>query len=146
MPAAVESDRAQLAGRLRLAVTRLNRRLRQEAGTGLSATAESYLATIARRGPISMGELAAHEGVKPPSVCATLNGLEAQGLVSREGDPSDRRVSRVVATPGGRQALERSRGRKTAYLAARMATLGEAELAVLGDATAILERLIEEAR
>ncbi|HXM55332.1 MAG TPA: MarR family transcriptional regulator [Candidatus Dormibacteraeota bacterium] len=138
-------DRAQLAGRLRLAVTRLNRRLRQQGESGLSATAFSALATISRLGPIALGELAAVEGVKPPSITNTVAGLEAQGMVVREADASDRRVTRVSVTPRGRLRLLRSRTRKTAYLAARLEALDEGELRVLAAAAGILERVLEHA-
>jgi DNA-binding MarR family transcriptional regulator len=136
-------DRAQLAGRLRLAVTRLNRRLRQQGESGLSATAFSALATIARLGPIPLGELAAVEGVKPPSITSTVAGLEAQGLVTREPDASDRRVTRVSVTPRGRLRLLRSRTRKTAYLAARLQALDQRQLQVLAEAAGILEQVLE---
>lgn len=139
-------DRAALAGRLRISVTRLNRRLRQEAGSGLTASAQSTLATIARHGSLSLGELAALEGVKPPSITTMVAGLEAQGLVAREADAGDRRVSRVAVTARGQQRLQRTRSRKTAYLAGRLTRLGERELAVLDEAAGILERLLEDGR
>jgi len=140
------TDRARLAGRLRLAVTRLHRQLRQQAGSGLTVSGESALATIARHGPVSLGDLAAHEGVKPPSVTTMVAALEAQGLVTRSVDAADRRVSLVAVTPRGRLRLQRSRNRKTAYLAARLARLDERELEVLTDAAGILERLLQEER
>ena len=124
----------------------MNRRLRQEAGSGLSASSESALATIARHGPISLGELAAHEGVKPPSVTTMVAALEAQGLVTRSADASDRRVSLVAATARGRLRLQRSRNRKTAYLASRLGGIDDRGLVVLSEAAGILERLLEEAR
>jgi DNA-binding MarR family transcriptional regulator len=139
-------DRAQLAGRLRLVVTRLNRRLRQQGETGLGASTYSALATISRRGPLSLGELASLEGVKPPSITTTVASLEGQGLVTREADPSDRRVTRVTVTPRGRLRLLRSRTRKTAYLAARLEALDERQLQVLEEAASILERALEEDR
>jgi DNA-binding MarR family transcriptional regulator len=139
-------DRAQLAGRLRLVVTRLNRRLRQQGETGLGASTFSALATISRRGPLSLGELAALEGVKPPSITTTVAALEAQGLVTRVADPADRRVARVTVTPRGRLRLLRSRTRKTAYLAARLEALDERQLQVLEEAATILEQTVEEER
>src|ERR1700737_4445557 len=99
-----------LAPRLRLAVTRLNRRLRAEADSGLTASGMAALATIGRRGPLALGELAAVEGVKPPTMTATVAALEAEGLIARTGDEKDRRVSRVALTPRGRQRVERARG------------------------------------
>jgi DNA-binding MarR family transcriptional regulator len=139
-------DRAQLAGRLRLVVTRLNRRLRQQGETGLGASTYSALATISRKGPLSLGELATLEGVKPPSITTTVASLEGQGLVTRVADPADRRVTRVTVTPRGRLRLLRSRTRKTAYLAARLEALDERQLQVLEEAASILERALEEDR
>lgn len=140
------AERARLAGRLRLVVTRLNRRLRQEGETGVGASAFSALATVTHRGPLSLGELAGLERVKPPSITATVASLETQGLVARVADQSDRRVTRVTATPKGRLAIMRSRTRKTAYLAARLDSLDEQQLAVLEEAAGILERVLEEGR
>ena len=139
-------DRAQLAGRLRLVVTRLNRRLRQQGEVGMGASSFSALATVSRRGSVSLGELAALEGVKPPSITTTVAALESKGLVSRVADPTDRRVTRVTITPRGRLRLLRSRTRKTAYLAARLEALDERQLRVLEEAATILERAIEEDR
>jgi DNA-binding MarR family transcriptional regulator len=139
---AVPASRALLAERLRLVVTRLGRRLRQQAESGLSPSAMSALSTVARRGPLSLGELAAHEGVRPPSITATVAGLEAQGLVARAADPADRRVSRVTPTARGRARLQRARGRKAAYLAGRLAELSEDDLRTLERAAGILERLL----
>ena len=140
------ASRDRLAGRLHLAVTRLSRRMRQEAGSGLSPSAMSALAAIDRHGAPSLGELAASEGIRPPSITATVAALEAQGLVVRELDPSDRRISRVRTTVRGRAQLQRSRTRKTAYLAARLSGLEEDELRVLDRAAGILERLLDEGR
>ncbi len=140
------TDHMQVAARLRLAVTRLGRRLRQQAESGLTASTQSALATIARHGPLSLGELAAHEGVRPPSISTTVASLESQGMVARDLDATDRRVSRVWVTPRGRLRLQRDRSRKTAYLAARLARLDQHDLRLLDEAAAVMERLLEEDR
>ncbi|HEY4866184.1 MAG TPA: MarR family transcriptional regulator [Candidatus Dormibacteraeota bacterium] len=137
-------ERELLAARLRLAVTRLNRRLRAEADSGLTASGISALATIGRRGPLPLGELAAAEGVKPPTMTATVAALEAEGLVARSADGRDRRVSRVSLTARGRQRLDRARTRKTAYLAARLERLDEVQLEQLDRAVALFELVLEE--
>jgi DNA-binding MarR family transcriptional regulator len=137
-------ERELLAARLRLAVTRLNRRLRAEADSGLTASGISALATIGRRGPMPLGELAAAEGVKPPTITATVAALEAEGLVARSADGRDRRVSRVSLTARGRQRLDRARTRKTAYLAARLERLDEVQLEQLDRTVALLELVLEE--
>jgi DNA-binding MarR family transcriptional regulator len=70
--------------------------------------------------------------------------LEEGGLVVREVDPDDRRLVRVRITSDGRRLLERSRSRKTAYLARRLRGLSEGERSTLGRAAEILERMVED--
>lgn len=134
-----------LAERLRLAVTRLARRLRQQSEPGASPTQLAVLATVARTGPITLGDLAAAERVQPPTITAAVARLETHGLVRREPDETDRRVVRVRVTTAGRRLLARNRSRKTAYLEQRLRSLGPDERATLDAATAILDRLLEEA-
>jgi DNA-binding MarR family transcriptional regulator len=136
-------ERLQVAARLRLAVTRLNRRLRAEGDIGLSPSATAALSSIGRHGPLSLGELAAMEGLKPPTITATVAALEADGLVAREPDVRDRRVTRVTLTPRGRQRLERSKRRKTAYLASRLERLDDQQLEELDRSLALIELLLE---
>jgi DNA-binding MarR family transcriptional regulator len=136
-------ERLQVAARLRLAVTRLNRRLRAEGDIGLSPSATAALSSIGRHGPLSLGELASTEGVKPPTITATVAALEAEGLVARELDVRDRRITRVTLTPRGRQRLERSKRRKTAYLASRLERLDEHQLEELDRSLALIELLLE---
>src|SRR6202034_4845459 len=74
----------ELAGRLRVAVTRLNRKLRQQALAGLSPAQASALATVNRLGSPTLGELAAAEQVQPPTATRLVTSLESAGLVVRE--------------------------------------------------------------
>jgi DNA-binding MarR family transcriptional regulator len=141
--AAIEVDR-ELIERLRLAIGRLARRLRQQAEGEITASQFSALASVNRLGPLTLGRLASVERLRPPTVTRIAAALEEAGLVLRRLDPDDRRVARVEVTPAGRDLLQRARTRKDAYLAARLATLPPEQLAVLRDATAVLERLLEE--
>jgi DNA-binding MarR family transcriptional regulator len=134
---------SELAARLRLVVTRLSRQLRQRAEIGISPTQMSALAAIERHGSMTLGELAAHERVQPPSITAVVSRLEDQGLVERRPDPGDRRVARVEVTRDGHKLVARSRSRKDAELDRRLGALTDDERATLADATAILERLVE---
>jgi DNA-binding MarR family transcriptional regulator len=133
-----------LPARLRLAITRLARRLRQQGETTASPTQLAVLATVERDGPITLGTLAAVERVQPPTITAAVGRLEQRGLVQRLTDADDRRVARVEITPEGRRLLEQSRSRKTAYLERRLATLAADEQGTLERAAGILERLLEE--
>ncbi len=139
------NTRVNLATRLRLAVTRLARRLRQQTESPISPTQQSALATIEHRGPLTLGELAAVEQVQPPTITAAVGRLQEQGLVTRTGDTVDRRVARVEITPAGSRLLEQSRSRKNAYLERRLRGLSASDSATLEAAADILERLLEDA-
>ena len=135
-----------LAVRLRLAITRTSRRLRQEAGQGLSPSLTSALASIDTHGPLTPSELAKRERVQRPTATRLVARLEALGVVQRAADPEDRRCSLLSVTPEGHALMEELRQRKTAYLAARLESLDPADRAALDRAAAILERLLEDDR
>src|SRR5918997_4228192 len=98
-----------LAVRLRLAITRTSRRLRQEAGTGLSPTLTAALATVDRHGPMTPSELALRERVQRPTATRLVARLEELGVVQRAGDPEDRRSSLLSVTPAGHALMEELR-------------------------------------
>ncbi len=135
------------AARLRLAIVRTARRLRQEAvGAGaseLTPTAASALATVERHGPLTPSELAEIERVKRPTATRTLRALTEAGLVDRAPDPDDGRSALVSISPAGRERLRRLRGRKNAYLARRMRDLPDEDVETLERAAAVLERILE---
>ena len=133
-----------LPSRLRMVVTRLARRLRQQGESAASPTQLAALATIERDGPLTLGALAATERVRPPTITAAVGRLEEQGLVHRRTDLRDRRVARVEITPPGRRLLAQSRSRKTAYLERQLDTLTADERDTLERAAAILERVLEK--
>jgi len=141
----VQTD-TQLASRLRLAVMRLARILRQKAQDQITPSQLSALVSVERDGPVTLGELAALESVQPPTMTRIVVALEEQGLVLREADPADRRIARVHVTTAGRKLLERNRSRKTAYLASRMRGLSPEEREVLERAAGLLERMTADER
>ena len=140
----VRADVEAIASRLNSVAIHLLRRLRREdAALGVSAARLSALSVVVFGGPLTLGELATAEGVTPPTMTRLVAALEAEGLVKRVPDAADRRVSRVEATAKGRRLMERGRGRRTAHLAAQLATLDAEELAVLERAIGLIERLTE---
>ena len=143
MTATAPPDTAALAARLRLGVTRLARRLRQEAEAGITLSMLSALSSADHEGPLTMRDLCAAEQLQPPTMTRIVAGLVEAGLVLRHADPDDGRVAWVKVTPEGRRLLERSRRRKEAYLAMALGSLEPRELDTLADAAAILERLTE---
>ena len=140
-----DRDEAQLeiASRLRLAIARTARRLRQNSGTELTAALTAALATVECKGPITPSELASVENIKRPTATRIVSRLEEQGLVERTPDPTDRRSFLVGITPQGRTLLSRLRKRKNAYLAKRLRELDPEDVDALERAADILERLLE---
>ena len=78
-----------------------------------------------------------------PTATKVVEKLHAAGLVDRIGDPTDRRVSLVSATPEGVRLLEDHRAHKTAWLSTRLAELDDDEVGRLAAALDVLERLTE---
>ncbi|MCW2725993.1 MAG: transcriptional regulator, MarR family [Frankiales bacterium] len=131
-----------LASTLRLSVMRLARRMRAErADTSLTLSQLAALATLDRHGPLSPGELAAHEKVQPPSMTRLLAVLETGGYVVRSPHPTDRRQVLVAASPAGLALLKEDRRRRDAWLNQRLRDLDADEIAVLHRAAGILDRL-----
>lgn len=133
----------RIADRLHSASIRLLRQLRREDDTtGITAPHFSALSVLVFGGPQTLGELAAAEQVKPPSMTRTIRGLEEAGLAVREADPLDGRVAWVRATPEGVRVLHAGRARRVASLAERLRGLDGEELAALERAAGLLERVL----
>jgi DNA-binding MarR family transcriptional regulator len=147
MSSRTDTSLTDSAAKLRLAIVRTARALRQEAATeasGLTPTSTAALATIERHGPLTPSELAEIERVKRPTATRTLGCLEREGLVQRTADPADGRSALVSVNAAGRERLRRLRGRKNAYLARRMRDLPPEEVETLERAAEILDRIRED--
>ncbi|SRR5581483_1200197 len=133
----------ELAPRLRWAITRMARRLRQESGVDLGPSQVAALATVERHGPLSPSELAERERIKRPTATRIVGHLEAAGLVERVRDPADGRASILSVTAEGRALLRRLRERKTAYVAKRLAAMSTEDRRTLERAAELLEGMLE---
>ena len=140
------ADAVELPARLRLAIARIARRLRQEAGDELTPSMMAALATIETRGPLTPSELALFERIQRPTATRVLRRLEDDGLIERAADPSDGRSALVAVTKDGAALLKKLRSRKNAYLARRLRELPDEDVETLDRATAVLERLLDEER
>jgi DNA-binding MarR family transcriptional regulator len=142
---AVRSD-AGLASELRLSVMRLRRRLANERhpDNELSLGAMAVLGCLHRCGDLTLGELAAHERVQPPSMTRTVNCLVEGGYVVRRAHATDRRLVVVELTERGRATLLADRARRDAWLARRLSDLTPEERAVLRKAAPVLDRLAQK--
>lgn len=132
---------AELASTLRMSVMRLSRRMRQERSSTLTPTQIAALATLARHGPMTLGEIAAHERVQPPSMTRVIAFLAEAGLVARIPHPTDGRQVIAEVTDAGRGLLETDRRRRDEWLAERLAALPATEIAALHRAAPILDAL-----
>ena len=146
MPSSVEKlarTDTGLAAALRLSVARLSRRLRSERDPDneLSVGQLSVLGVLAREGELSIGELASHERVQPPSVTRTVNCLEDAGYVVRGPHATDGRQVVIALSEKGSTTLAADRRRRDAWLAQRLRELTPEERSVLRKAAPILERL-----
>jgi DNA-binding MarR family transcriptional regulator len=143
---AITTDPVEVAGGLRLSVSRLARILRYQDEGNLGPTLTSLLANINRQGPITLGRLAAEEHLAPPTVTKAVDKLVERGLVHRRTDTRDRRVVHVEISPAGRRLIVASRKRRTAWLATRLSQLPPEEVELLAQAAPILDRLTRDDR
>jgi DNA-binding MarR family transcriptional regulator len=135
-------DTAALAHDLRLAVMRLSRRLRtQRVDTSVTLTHLAALSTLKRHGPMSPGELAAHERVQPPSMTRVVVALESRGLVTRTPHPTDGRQVIIDLTPAAEALLSDEARAREAWLSGRLQQLAREEREVLREAAVIMDKL-----
>ena len=148
MPGKTASPRSpettlELADRLHSAAIHLLRRLRrQDDASGLPAPLLSALSVIVFGGPITLGDLAQAEQVRPPTITRLVAALEEDGLVERVSAPDDRRVVRVKATARGARLLQEGRQRRVASLAAALRALPAGERAAIARAVPAMERVV----
>jgi DNA-binding MarR family transcriptional regulator len=136
---------ARLASELRMAVMRLRRRLAIERhpGNELGLGQMTVLGTLHRHGEMTVGELATHERVRPPSMTRTVNCLSDGGYVIRRPHETDKRLVLVALSGRGREVLLADRARRDAWLARRLGQLTADERALLRKATPLLDRLAQ---
>ena len=133
-----------LAGRLRLAMTRLRRQLRRHDPSDLSISQLSALATVVHAGPLGVGQLAEAEILPSPAATRLADKLEEAGLVSRQMNPEDRRGVLLAATAKGSELVAQRERVGNAWLAAHLGAMQEADLVALQRAVMLLEALLCE--
>jgi DNA-binding MarR family transcriptional regulator len=134
----------QIADRLHSAAIHLLRRVRrQDTAMGEGPARLSALSVLVFGGPMSLGQLAAAEQVKPPTMTRIVTGLEKAKLAERVSDPADARRLQIRATPRGVRLMQRGRRARIEYLARHLRTLSQNELATMGEAVAILQRVLQ---
>jgi DNA-binding MarR family transcriptional regulator len=117
---------------------------REDPATGLPPAQLSALSVLVFGGRRTLGELAAAEQVRPPTMTRVVQALEEQGLVRRARDADDGRVVRVAATAKGRRVMERGRRQRISKLAALLGRLSGAEVELVREAAELVERALAE--
>lgn len=141
----VSSQELAAADRFHSAAIHALRHVRREdLSSGLSPARLSALSVLVFGGPRTLGELAAAEQVRPPTMTSVVRALEAGGYVRREPDPADARVTRVSATKQGELVLRRGRRRRVERLAGRLASLEAGEVATIRAAAELVERALAQ--
>jgi DNA-binding MarR family transcriptional regulator len=140
-------DAEALADHLHSAAIHLLRQLRKEDdASGLSAPRLSALSVVVFGGPLTLGELARAEQVKPPTMTRIVTGLEMEGLVRRKGDPHDRRLTQIEATSKGQKVLAAGRARRVKKLATAVRRMEKKELAQLRRGVQLLRDVVTSMR
>ena len=142
-PRLAASPSLAVADRLHSAAIHLLRRVRkQDAITGEGPARLSALSVLVFGGPKTLGELAAAEQVKPPTMSRMVAGLARSRLVQITDDLQDARRIRIRATAKGVRLLQKGRQLRIEYLASRLDRLSPQELSDLGKAVEILSSLL----
>lgn len=137
---------SEAADRLHSASVHLLRRVRKkDESSGLTPARLSALSAVVFAGPLTLGELAAAEGVRPPTMTRVVQALEEAGLVLKDWSATDdRRTVSISATQRGARLLRAARERRIGSLARRLDRLAPAEVELLRRAAELLERALED--
>ena len=133
------------ATRLRLAVGRLQRRIRIDSSDSPPPLQLAVLATVAAQGQLTLSDLARYEAVTVPTMSRVVNALERQGLVARATDPTDARRALITLSPNGATRLADVLGRRTALVARRLRRLDAQRRTAIRKVLPVLESLLEDA-
>ena len=137
-----EPDALAVADRLHSAAIHLLRRVRtRDRESGVGPAQLSALSVLVFAGPRSLGELAAAEQVRPPTMSRIVVGLMRAGLVRRHVTKEDRRRLRLEATAKGSELLWAARKRRVESLAASLRQLPADEIEQLREAAELMDQV-----
>ena len=128
------------------AIHLLRHAARQDTLSGQGPARLSALSVLVFGGPKTLGELAAAERVKPPTMSRIVAGLKRSGLARIEADADDQRRVRISVTAKGEQLLQQARKRRIQALAETFGGLDNTQLETLAQAAAIIEQALRQPR
>jgi DNA-binding MarR family transcriptional regulator len=134
-----------LADGLHSAAIHLLRHVRkQDTKTGEGPARLSALSVLVFGGPMTLGQLAAAEQVRPPTMTRIVTGLERSGLAQRVQDAEDARRVKIHATAEGAGLLKRGRKLRVSYLARQLERLSSDEVATLEQGLCVLQKVLQQ--
>jgi DNA-binding MarR family transcriptional regulator len=140
MPDLEERDPLQVADRLHSAAIHLLRSAaKPDVLSGQGPARLSALSVLVFGGPKTLGQLAAAERVKPPTMSRIVAGLKRAGLARIQPDGKDARKIRITVTAKGERLLQDARQRRIRALAEMLAGVDSSELETLRRAADIIE-------
>jgi len=140
----ISENSQKTAEQLHSVAIHLLRKLRREdAACELNGPRLSALSVVVFAGPVTLGDLAAAEQVRPPTMTRIVDALAALGHVTRNKSGQDGRSTYITATPLGKKLLMRGRERRVQALARQISELGLKERTTLQEAAEILKQVIE---
>ncbi len=92
---------------------------------------------------MTLGDLARAEQVRPPSMTRVVQDLEARGLVARDPDREDKRVTRIRATAKGRRLMTTGRSRRIHAIVEMLDGAGHDDLRAIEHAIDLLEPIVK---
>ena len=143
MPSKISEDSQIIADEIHSAAIHLLRKLRREdSQSGLNSPRLSALSVVVFGGPVTLGDLAAAEQVRPPTMTRIVDALAELRLVTKTRNAEDGRSTHITATPAGTKLLMRGRERRVRALATQIAQLNREQRTTLQDAAKILKHVI----
>ena len=135
-----------MAGELRVLISRLSRRLREESHLGdFTWSQVKVIQRLDRDGPATVTTLAQAEGIRPQSMGAVITSLEAAGLVRGAPDPEDGRQTLLSLTDSCRQRIREDRAARQDWLQRTIAArLSREEQRQVVAAVELLTRLVDD--
>ena len=139
------ADRKTIERFHHLAIRMLRGLRRIDEAHGFSGPRASALSVLVFRGPQSLGELAAAEGVKAPTMSRLVKAMQSEGLVRTEVTSHDQRQIRIAASERGRRLMLKGRALRLAAVAKLFENATPAEAKALETVVKLLARGLDEA-
>lgn len=135
----MSTETSELIAQLIAVTTRLTRSAAHRTREPRNSTSYRILGALRQYGPSRIGEIAAHERISQPGATKAITALESDGLVTRQSDPDDLRVSRISITPAGDAAVDAWLDQLADVLLPTLGPVSDADRAAIARTIQLLE-------